>query len=360
MVKNTFSPIDGDHFKSTRLELNFVDELTGIFSTQVSVTIEADGHRSSQTSPRDLGEVPQSSSINVEQYLSSAQKNSALNSISDFRKQYFQPFFELFFPDERTAKTDLSTLSLQSPPSEAQSLSHSSQQATGNYDIEIVFTGRGWRNNFRLKQAFRSAVNRLESIIFGDLPDVQLNGINIDDLRITAELESIDGVGGILGEAGPTRLRGGSALPFAGIMRFDSADARNLFNNGQWNDVILHEMLHVIGFGTIWQRLGLLSGAGTNNPQYIGANGVAAYNNIFGNNATSIPVENTGGPGTADAHWLESIFDTELMTGFLNEGEQLPLSAITAESLVDLGYQLAPANQLATAIDAYSPPITIA
>ena len=35
-------------------------------------------------------------------------------------------------------------------------------------------------------------------------------------------------------------------------MQFDSADAVNYLNNGLWDDIITHEMMHVLGFGTLW------------------------------------------------------------------------------------------------------------
>jgi hypothetical protein len=43
------------------------------------------------------------------------------------------------------------------------------------------------------------------------------------------------------------------------------------------------------------------------------------------------------GPGTRLSHWRKSVLDNELMTGFLNLGEN-PLSRITAGSMRDLGY----------------------
>ena len=45
----------------------------------------------------------------------------------------------------------------------------------------------------------------------------------------------------------------------------------------------------------------------------------------------------TAAAGTADSHWRESTFQTELMTGFVNTGG-MPLSAITVGSLQDMGY----------------------
>jgi hypothetical protein len=51
-----------------------------------------------------------------------------------------------------------------------------------------------------------------------------------------------------------------------------------------------------------------------------------------------VPVENTGGAGTRDGHWRESVFGSELMTGFYDSGVANPLSAVSAASLRDLGY----------------------
>ena len=79
----------------------------------------------------------------------------------------------------------------------------------------------------------------------------------IDDISITATLEAIDGVGGVLGSAGPREIRGdGTYLPSSGAMRFDIADADDMLANGQWESVVLHEMMHALGFGTLWNLMG--------------------------------------------------------------------------------------------------------
>jgi len=41
-----------------------------------------------------------------------------------------------------------------------------------------------------------------------------------------------------------------------------------------------------------------------------------------------VPVEAGGGPGTALAHWRESVMTNELMTGYINLGKN-PLSLVT-------------------------------
>ena len=45
--------------------------------------------------------------------------------------------------------------------------------------------------------------------------------------------------------------------------RFDTADLASLESDGRLLGVILHEMGHVLGIGTIWETFGLLFGAGT-------------------------------------------------------------------------------------------------
>jgi hypothetical protein len=50
-------------------------------------------------------------------------------------------------------------------------------------------------------------------------------------------------------------------------------------------------------------------------------------------------VENTGGPGTRDSHWRETVHNAELMTGWIEGGGVAnPLSEITIASMADMGY----------------------
>jgi hypothetical protein len=200
--------------------------------------------------------------------------------------------------------------------------------------------------------AFQNARTRLQAIILGDLPSVTINrpagdclpnqpamNETIDDLVIFAEVAAIDGPGMILGQAGPCVFRSNGSLPAVGVMQFDVADLNNLEQAGLLQLVILHEMLHVVGFGTVWTNLGLLSGSATTDPFFTGAQAIASFNAIGGNVfvGNRVPVEGTGGPGTRNSHWRETVLKNELMTGFLNNGSN-PLSVVTVSSLADLGY----------------------
>ncbi|HEU4828369.1 MAG TPA: leishmanolysin-related zinc metalloendopeptidase [Gemmatimonadales bacterium] len=198
---------------------------------------------------------------------------------------------------------------------------------------------------------FAAAVARWSDIILGDVPELQVTlgaGLCfdnqpaldevIDDMVIFIDVRPIDGVGQVLGAAGPCIIRASSSLPAVGLILLDAADVASLESNGRLQDVILHEMAHTLGFGSeIWSRLGLLTGAGTANPIFTGAFAVSAYHSIGG--AGTVPVENTGGGGTADSHWRETVFSSELMTGFLNIGSN-PLTVVTIGSLQDLGYDV--------------------
>ena len=203
---------------------------------------------------------------------------------------------------------------------------------TSAFDIEIDFNG-----NERYASAFMRAAERWESIITGDLADIQTFNGRIDDLRITASVTEIDGPGHVLGQAAPTAIRS-NGLPFAGFMQFDSADIDTMIANGTYDGVILHEMGHVLGISSwFFDRLGLLDP--NNEFQYTGENGVEAFRTVSGNvNADFIPLEQDGGQGTAGSHFDEALFDTELMTGFVDAS--MELSIVTVGVLEDLGYSV--------------------
>lgn len=207
--------------------------------------------------------------------------------------------------------------------------------SAGGFSIQLRMTGL----TSSQQAIFQQAVARWQQVIIGDLPNATYNGVTVDDLLIDASASSIDGAGGILGQAGPDRFRSGSSLPYHGVMQFDSADLASLEASGGLIYTVMHEMGHVLGIGTIWSNRGLLSGAGTSNPRFTGTQATAEYNSIFGTAATGVPVENSGGSGTRDSHWRESIFGNELMTGYLNSGTN-PLSRVTVASLADIGYQV--------------------
>lgn len=188
-----------------------------------------------------------------------------------------------------------------------------------------------------------------------------LTGLGIaDPLLIEVNIEPIDGVGGILGSAGPDIFATSSDLQeiyiHEGSMTFDSED---LAGGGTFTEAVtlfMHEMGHVIGFGTLWDnnfftsvQYDLTNGTGgATSTQYTGANALAAYQGEVDPMATFIPLEDGGGTGTVGAHWDEAaagaslvpgnFFGPELMSGFFFGGPSAFVSETTVASFADIGF----------------------
>jgi hypothetical protein len=230
------------------------------------------------------------------------------------------------------------------------------------FDITVRFVGQTPSSSQAL--AFAEAELRWEGFITGDLTDVAGDidandcGSNpatsgpFDDVTIFVTIETIDGEGGVLGQAGPCFVRDaqgnpsvvGDKLTVIGRMQFDVDDMALLEDGGFLQAVVLHEMGHVLGFGTLWDDFGLLvdpadSDPAIEDPHFTGPQALAAFNAAGGGPyaGQKVPVMDVGGPGTINSHWRDEVFDPELMTGFLNNGFN-PLSAISVRSLEDLGY----------------------
>jgi hypothetical protein len=196
------------------------------------------------------------------------------------------------------------------------------------FSMEVLYTG-----DSAYQPYFTAAAQRWAQVITGDIPDVG----SIDDLQITASVTSIDGVGGILGQAGARGIRSSSGIPYTGFMQFDSADVDSMIAKGTFGDVVVHEMGHILGFaGYFFDMLGLLNP--NNSYEYTGNNGLRQYQSLTSAANGYVPIEQGGGAGTAGSHWSESLFDTELMTGYAENEPPMPLSIVTIGVLQDLGY----------------------
>ena len=223
-----------------------------------------------------------------------------------------------------------------------------------DYHIDIRFFGP--EPTEAQRALFTNAAARLSAIVIGDLPNVTLTDFDVaracgvfdlptlnetvDDVVIYASVQNIDG-GKNSGRSRAMRIQecGVRTLTTVGVMEFDAADIDRLAANGTLQDVITHEMLHVLGIGTLWSDRRLLQAEGTAGVTYLGRGGAGGCFDSGGASVcgSGVPVENNGVPGTTDAHWRETTFQSELMTGYVNAGA-IPLSAITVGSLQDMGY----------------------
>ena len=238
------------------------------------------------------------------------------------------------------------------------SVSFSAVTVAPFFDVRIVHTPTSQIDE-EAKSAFARAEARWEAAIGGNLspvratsdamaacaPDVDHPPARlVDDLDIYVTVEEIDGPGSILAFAGPCYVRQSNGLPFAGIMVFDAADIDQLVEHRSFERTVLHEMGHVLGFGTVWQAKGLLRNRRT--PRRRGSTPTSSAN---GPSRASTKPAARSTPGRRfpssiweaphpHTHWRESVFGPELLTGIFDTGVPNPLSEVTIAALEDVGY----------------------
>lgn len=257
-----------------------------------------------------------------------------------------------------------------SESTEASSGSTNDSDGQSAFDIEVEFLSSANQLSVEVRSSFLEAEAFWENVIVGDLPDVDLRfemgcvpeqnayvqGL-IDDLHIFVAARSIDGVDGVLGAAGPCLSHSSrNNLPIAGYMEFDTADLQRYADEGRLDEIIIHEMGHVLGFGgQLWtypqDSLGgdaflvnatNVEGGDPSPPpdtHFVGLHAMAEFDAIGGSAyvGAKVPVENIGGAGTANGHWREEVMGNELMTSFMTNREGV-LSSVTIAALEDMGY----------------------
>jgi len=188
-----------------------------------------------------------------------------------------------------------------------------------------------------IREGIRQAADRWQKIIVGDLPDEG----SIDDVQIDVVSGPLADT--ILATGGPDQFRTGSNLPYHGVITW--ADASLNESTSRAVDIALHEIAHVLGFGTMWQSEGLLDtqiGA----PVYTGQAALAMYQFAVDANAKGVPVEPDPGDTATGEHWASSwaavndeVFD--VMAAHLSQSQiGRFISTVTVGAMADLGYQV--------------------
>lgn len=237
----------------------------------------------------------------------------------------------------------------------------SSKTPTGvggsEFTLEVIWLGT--QPSGATLSSFDAAMNTVRATITGALSTVAIpstftnlsqcglsghpdvSRANIRGLRVYLLVEAIDGSAGTLGQAGPCLIRGNN-IPALGYMRFDEADVANLQATGRLPRVVLHEMMHVLGFGTVWYDELVDTVSTPTDVRYTGGLARTACVSDHGGAspcATSVPIHSTDGAGSRFSHWRESVFQTELMTPFLGNSAT-PLSKMSIQVLADIGYEV--------------------
>lgn len=213
----------------------------------------------------------------------------------------------------------------------------------------------------------KKAFDKWDTIIIEDLYKKEIN-VKI----IIAKLES-----DTLARAGIRRIKYfgepvfRNTFPETGEMTINSdiidtyTESKNEQGYSQLYYVILHEIGHILGIGTLWDLSGspiytIDDNNGTVHYLYNGENAFREYKQSFNdvsNVLLGIPLEDDGGEGTVNSHpeedgmcrkylhgrYIENVFhpglDNELMTGWIDSfPTTIPLSRITIGFLDDLGY----------------------
>jgi len=176
-----------------------------------------------------------------------------------------------------------------------------------------------------------SAASFWESVIVGYQEGQEIGGIDVD---VTAV--DLGGVSGVLAQAGPTQ----------GLLYFDERIAYTTLGSVQYDifdipflsdqaffDVMVHELAHVIGFGTLWDFPfngivfnDVLNEAG----DYVGGSALNLYQ-ALDVVADAIPTVN-------GEHWEETsaLGPDELLTPFI--APENFVSAVTLATFEDIGY----------------------
>ena len=208
----------------------------------------------------------------------------------------------------------------------------------GDFDIELVFVGDFIEGQ---KSVLEYAARRWMSVITEDLPDYEFTqgwsgkcaglsieipaGERIDGLRIyVGSFEDAEGPSGY----GGTSLLRENHLPIVGCMTFNS-------DPGYWQVTGSHEVGHALGFGQIWGHLSFRQDHSRDDPNadthFNGPLAIAAFDDAGGRDYTGakVPVQKMDG-----SHWRIPVLQGELM----GPRGGSALSAITVQSLADLGY----------------------
>lgn len=220
----------------------------------------------------------------------------------------------------------------------------SSSAYAGIFSINLTFNDNV---SGQYKSLFEQAADEWESYIIGTPGDYDVQ------LDVTSSMFTGSPFG-VLASAGWRSAYHYDDYVYAtnGVMNFDDTDIGRLYNNGTLYAVILHEMAHAIGYGTLWDTSGLgisslaqnvvqeFTSGSTSTIHYVGQYALDIYQEIWDSSANYVPLETSGGAGTAGSHWDENWMGASgtnaLMTGYLSASPIL--TDVTIASFADIGY----------------------
>lgn len=216
------------------------------------------------------------------------------------------------------------------------------------FDIEFIFLSDFTESE---RSLFIQAADRWEDVIVGDLINVEvpdnfgyrsdfLNKVilveddYIDDLRIYVAKSNAADQDSIMQAYVQFRRVSDLKAVIGEILTFP-----NSLNQPFSYKLVLHEIGHILGIGTLWshEEINMVSCSNDGSvPFFNGWIARLVFKQVFGNRYEGPIV-----PLTVDSwHWPRDIFAHELMNPIVSPGS--PLSSITIAALGDLGYEVNP------------------
>ena len=187
------------------------------------------------------------------------------------------------------------------------------------------------------KPFVEAAIAKWNEIIPTELSPISYNGNpNFTQIEICFQCTTFADPQ-VLGFGGPTQLRTSGAnagLPINGLVQFNCDRLAEVIADGRIGYVFLHEIAHVLGFGTISAWTSLVLNDNTANACFSGVNAVAAYNAINpGPDVTCVPMADDGN------HWPE-IAGEGLLNSLMSpqSSGNNEVSQITIAAMLDIGY----------------------
>ena len=162
------------------------------------------------------------------------------------------------------------------------------------------------------------------------------DGQDIGGIDVTVSAVDLGGVSGVLAQAGPTQgllyFDERIAYTTLGSVQYDIADIP-LLSDQAFFDVMVHELAHVIGFGTLWDFPfnGIVFNDVLNDVgDYIGESALTLYQ--------ALDLVADAIPTVSGEHWAETsaLGSDELLTPFI--AVENYVSDVTLASFEDIGY----------------------
>jgi hypothetical protein len=235
--------------------------------------------------------------------------------------------------------------------------------SAGNYFVEVMGYGSEMKNytlnttfnaqssddrKFSINLNYKDGLDGVSSTVRNVLvdaakiwenviPSSSFNGAHSLNIDVVGINSSQDWLAAATNTGGQTAANG-KWLPTTGTIRINTSYANTFNNNPEYlKSIVTHELAHVLGIGTIWEKNGnSLINRSTNTykaDSYAGR----AYGEVTGTlQPTAIPVE-AGSYG----HWDENTLQEELLTPYAESiGTKMPLSEVTIASLRDIGWNV--------------------